>query len=83
MFSAYQGDMFSFIANQYKFCLAFGLVANLAIDCKYLLVELENETEKNSGGVEDGMDKTSEMPKIGMRISLLLLGPFIEMTFEK
>ena len=58
--------MFSFIANQYKFCIAFGLVANLAIDCKYLLVELENEIGKNSGGVEDGMDKTSEMPKIGM-----------------
>ena len=85
MFSAYQGDMFSFIANQYKFCIAFGLVANLAIDCKYLLVELENEIGKNSGGVEDGMDKTSEMPKIGMQISLLILGPFIEIysTFKK
>ena len=75
--------MFSFIANQYKLSIAFGLVANLAIECKYLLVELENEIGKNSGGVEDGMDKTSEMPKIGMQISLLILGPFIEITSEK
>ena len=73
MFSAYKGDMFSLIANQFKFCIALILVANLAIDCKYLLVELENEIEKNSRGIEDGMDKTSKMQKNGMRISLLLL----------
>ena len=58
--------------------MAFGLVVNLAIDGKYLLVELENEIEKNSRGVEDGMDKTSEIPNIGMPILLLLVGPFIE-----
>ena len=77
--------MFSLIDNHYKFYIAFGLVANLAIDCKYLLVELENVIGKNSRGVEDGMDKTSEIPKIGMQISLLLLGPCIEIssTFEK
>ena len=70
MFSAYQGEMFSFIANHLKLCIAFGLVVNLATDGKYLLVELQNKIGSHSMGVEDVPDKMSQAGEIGMQNSL-------------
>ena len=79
MFGAYQGEMFSFIANHLKRCIAFGLVVNLATDGKYLLVELQNKIGSHSMGVEDVPDKISQAGEIGMQNSLL--GFLIELLY--
>ena len=70
--------MFPFIANHYKFPMAFGLVVNLAIDGKYLLVELQNKIGSHSMGVEDVPDKISQAEEVGMQSSLL--GCLIELV---
>ncbi len=63
--------MFSVIANHHKLCIAFGVVVNLAIDGKYLLVELQNKIGSHAMGVEDVPDKTSQAGEIGMQNSPL------------
>ena len=63
--------MFSFIANHHKLCIAFGFVVNLAIDGKYLLVELQNEIGSHSMEIDDVPDKTSLAEEVGMQSSLL------------
>ena len=63
--------MFSLIANHHKLCIAFGFVVNLAIDGKYLLVELQNEIGSHAMGVEDVPDEISQSGEIGMQNSLL------------
>ena len=73
--------MFSFIANHHKLCMVFGLVVNLAIDGKYLLVELENKIGSHSMGVEDVPDKISQAGEIGMQNSTL--GFFIVYSISK